>query len=73
MHRSTSAVAGISDAERLTRVTNLRHAMANEGITATLLGSTESLRYLRDCLAFKRTACGCRDYRRRDPLHSARL
>lgn len=45
MHRSTSAVAGISDAERLTRVTNLRHAMANEGITATLLGSTESLRY----------------------------
>lgn len=45
MDRSLTTVPGISDAERLTRLEQLRAAMAQAGIDATLLGSTESLRY----------------------------
>lgn len=45
MDRSPTTVSAITDAERLTRLTRLRQAMAKEGVNATLLGSTESLRY----------------------------
>lgn len=45
MNPSPTTVSGISDSERLTRLTRLRAAMEQAGIGATLIGSTESLRY----------------------------
>ena len=38
-------VAAITQAERMARLSRLRQAMERKGITGTLLGSTESLRY----------------------------